>query len=402
METFLFEPTHKLTNEEATSLIRNVPGIDFKIMVYKLYDFELKVNIRNFNLTTQQHRNSVPTDLVLAKEYFNQPSKELEHLVNLGVLISKNKLELVQHYFPKQAQPYKYRISYRTTFITKILESSESDYDAVVQEYSDILRNDIFLIELCNTYKLNLDQKIREIIIQILCWVRHKMVKTYSYTSIIKALNKYIVTYYTFVHSSISEHIRISEIVSIVSGKIDDYLQHQLYILKHRGDETPVIQDIINIYLQKYQLEELWEIVQMNLDLVMKISKTPLGCRLLGRWFYLLRKLSIMPKKKDNRYQCLFLIKKRCVNDMVNVFNRDNILFNAKLFEDNMKTECICCFEEFVHSHSICVECKICKCTYHIDCLSKMFTKNITKCAHCRTESYGQYTNLPHEIGILN
>lgn len=409
MDIFFCRPVSELTKEACSEILENTAvHHEFKVFVSRIYNYDIPSNSvvsENKKYILFPKRFTSMTDIEIAKQYFQKPLYEVQHLCSMGYLLNKkHNIEIVLQYFPRDNNFYKYRIYYCTYFLMRILECKSNDMDSIIQEYQNVLRNDYFLEALCSKYSLNIEQKIKEIIIIHLYRTRAFIILCCREATRIPEINSCITKFYKFQHSNPTEHAKISLIISIISGDVRQYIEREIRKLNDRSLGLSNICDVLDIYLQNGYTEKIWDMVQTNMDIFLKLRNTIRGCKVIGRWFFFLKKIKAKHQIKDNRYQLLLRIKKLCLNRIVDSVIPKDIIFNVKLFESGLRSECITCLEKFHVFVDLVYVCSICNCTYHITCFERMClserSENL-RCALCRTKSNGKITNLAKEIGLM-
>lgn len=413
MNVFFSEPATALSEEHIKSILEdNVIHPELYVVIKTVYNIKVPVEMVaasgsfRYSYYLSDEKKEMFSKLTIneiAKLYHEKKEYEKDHMINLGYLLNKLEIDLVLQYIPKDNIFYKYRIAYRWNFFLRYILCRDNPL-FVIEEYSNVLRNDIFLQALCSKFQYDVEQKIKEIIIMGLCWIRSCFIKVNYDIQYILTLNQIILGYYDFEHSDTKDHIVINNIISIISGNYNEYIQGQYKKLSNRNLGFPNIQDLLGYLVNLGSYGEIWKILWENMDLVIKLRKNYQGCVVLALIFVKYNTM-FANGKKDNLYYFMLQLKKLCVNRIIDfrigAENSKNVIFFGKLFDGIIHSECINCLQSFKIFRDIIYECCVCKCTYHMHCLQEMVNFQISRCAVCRKESYGKVLNFPEEIGLL-
>ncbi len=419
IDSYYTKPIKDLTEDECKSLIKRydnpTTSNDIKLInsINYRYDISDKRKHNHIPISTNEdkceylelrfqfskkHENMTPIEI--AKEFANTEHIAM-HIVALNIIFRKGHTDIAIKYHPEDG--FVYRTCKPLGHYIIFISNTYNFIDIIESEF----RDDPFLIELCEHFGLHIDQKVKEIVILILLYIREYMIK-YGSSDMIKiyspVIKKFIIEYCNFTHSSPKSCEKISHIVGFLSDSPEQYIDHQRNRIYDYSGKRPVMNDIIHFYYKYNIVDEdtFWHSLHTNFDSVIRLKHSIGGCLQILSIINGMRHHFDVNPKKDARYYLYMKIKTLCFNSIAEkckiLFIVHEFNYICKLYLDHSKSECICCMEEF-NSLEMFVECVTCKCRYHIHCKNLTNFHNTTQCAVCRTN--GNVVDLRKTLNLF-
>ncbi len=233
-------------------------------------------------------------------------------------------------------------------------------------------------------------QKPKEMVLYLLVETNYKYAINISYNSENKFLiTKFAMEYYDFIHRDEKQRKVMENYSLVLRNDHVQYLTDQMKILKNNRLNACLL-DIINFWDYHSPRNELVVLIYENFDMVVKLSKIPMGCSLLIK--------IILELKKENYYPVKLLVCRlvRLTSGYIINLLYKRHKFVVKIYCTGMKTEdCPICFEKLKEGRVRVVECRTC---FGIICESCFKLMNRTICPICCSTT----SNNVHLNDILN
>lgn len=166
--------------------------------------------------------------------------------------------------------------------------------------------------------------------------------------------------------------------MNIIHGKTEEHNKYQLERIKNRRFENDImysIGDVLIYLLHDKGVENLFDIMPKNIDLLLNLRKDTCGTKIV----YNVIKLSYQNCDNYPRRQFIRTISKLFMNYITSINFNSHFQIHIYLRNTNMTPECCICFEEYPHLKNYVIVCPICKNVIHESCIP-----NPLKCPTCK------------------